>query len=673
MQRAHGRVRTWPYYAAGYPWPQSALYPVLRRERILRTKKDRENDDTVAFTHTMFNGGVLNVPQQDYIDRFLPLLETDYNNGCFWSISEKNDPLCFPMYMDLDSDEGLTKEIHQTLIDTYHKLLFQYYPQEDNIQTTICMKPDQEPSEGVHVITPSILLNIDRASHICEHLRIEMLNSFPDVNWIKIIDTAVYTNGLRMCYSYKCKDCPECADQVREYKTRREQYELAINSIDEHIEKKKAFYAKKKIDHIKNSHLINDFEIANPERLKAFPILPNPRGNGYVLHDNAHVIWNAIRTLKIEDLGPRPRQPACDTCTGEGRIFTPSEYIPLYQLHVARDTVENPTLVEFQGTVLQGLIMTSLRRDRNTDMITEPFNAIALPGFHSTAMANMRKRAYTEGRNTGEAGNKRGKRGDASNPLITIQDPQDERFGVIEAFLRTSGPQYRFVSVRRFTLATMASVEKQNEKRLQRLQKQAETLFDRISYNMRLPDYHMKVLSANELERVHRIFVEVTGIGCHYCHNKRAEHGKNTIKFELADNGECYQRCYSTKTPAQSTIPCNEFRHLVAYIPPDVMGVLFPAPTISVLNMNRRGRSNGKVSLLGGTVLTRQGTRARLALIKRYMDYVVDTTGAEIVRRNQSQPSSSQSGRRVAHFFDDEAEEADSRIGLDDDLSNLEI
>lgn len=676
------RPRTWPYYAQSYAWPKSVLYPVLKRERMLRTKKDRENDPSVAFTHTLFNGGVLNIPFQEYHSRILPLLEADYHNRCYWSISEKVDPLCFPMYMDLDSEEHLTKDVFQTLVDTYHKIVFQYYPQESDIKTVVCMKDAEDPSKGVHVITPSILLNIERASHICEHLRIEMLNSFPDVNWIKIVDTSVYTKGLRMCYNYKCKDCPDCIKEFNEFKACREQFDAAIKSIDEHIEKKKAFYLKKKIDCIKNSHLINDFDIANPERLKAYPLLPNPHGNGYKLVDNAHVLWSAIRELKIEDIGPRPVPPPCDTCNGERRLFSPSEYIPMYQLFVTRDAIENPTLVEFQGSVLDGLILTSLRRDRDEHSMTEPFTHLSLPGFQSTAAANMRKRVSAAGDGHDMASNKRSK----TNPLVTIQDPTDPRLPVIQDFLRTTRPQYRFITVRRFTLAVMASVEKQNEKRLNRIQKDAEELFEKISYNTRLPDYHIKVWASNELERVHRIFVEVTGIGCHFCHNKQAEHTNSMVKFELTDDGQCFQRCYSTKKPPQSTIACNEYRQFMSHIPPEVMSVLFPMPTLSILDMNvRKARGKGKgrgtkVPLLSGTILTRQGIRAALALNKRYMDYVIETTGAELARRQQQQAAASSTGsgsganRRAISFFDDEAEETgDEGRGFYEELSNLEI
>ena len=608
-------IVTWPYYS------ENRTHSVLKE--LIDARGWRVPKKTPC-THTMYNGGCLNIPFEEYVDEFLPRLIDDHANGCFWSLSEKVNPACFPMYLDLDADENITDEIMDMFFAKYHELLFQFFPslQQEEIETVVCIKRGQTSANGVHIINPTLIVNQDRASTIVDHLRHVIIQQIPDVNWAKVIDTGVYRNGLRMCYNYQCKNCRNCEVLKRQLDADMVAYEAAVAEVEKLINKKRKVFTQRKVLVADNARLINELGIHDPHQLREFRLVPNPFGPGYMINESGQDrFWSAILAVRTRMIGPKPRREPCEECGNQQRIFKPAEYQPTCTLFAIS---ANEMRVEpFTGSDLDGMLKTYLRRPDDTPL-TSP--------FEPPVVAGLGKRKY------GGSGARRVRArdgDDSTNPLVTVTDPRDKRLQAVQKMLRNTGiHEYKFIQVTKITLAILSKVQKANEKRLKRMKGNADKIVGNLlSYNFTVPDYHMKSLLSTELEVVNRIFVDVQGAGSHYCHNKRMEHGKSVIKFELTSNGECYQRCFSTKTPDNSVMACNEFRFLVAHVPPQTMSILFPTPPGHAL-LNGPIRRGTSVPMDSRSTRRRDAT-SKLSMVKQYFNHIIENKEARCDQRRE--------------------------------------
>jgi hypothetical protein len=154
-------------------------------------------------THLCLDGGTLSIPDDLFLEFFsiyLNGLEKDEK----YYICEKPSDVC-KMFCDFDflEDTAVTLEDIKKYLENIYNIIKEYFGDEFTI--IICSNESKKVKgkikSGFHLVWDELYVTSEQALGIAK-LFIEKLDSSV-YSWKDIIDTVVYTNGLRMIYSSK--------------------------------------------------------------------------------------------------------------------------------------------------------------------------------------------------------------------------------------------------------------------------------------------------------------------------------------------------------------------------------------------------------------------------------------------------------------------------------------
>ena len=184
---------------------------VLLNKYFIRTSESKEVKSKA--THFLLDGGLWNIPKNDYIT-FLRLLATDLQNGIKYYISENRTEI-FRFVCDLDfyEDSIITVPQIERVVAIINKIVSEYYSQNTVI---ICGTESKTKGEyiksGFHLIWPKIWISVEKAMELRLKIVDELISTFGQRElhntWEDVVDLAIYKdNGLRMVGCRKIVKC----------------------------------------------------------------------------------------------------------------------------------------------------------------------------------------------------------------------------------------------------------------------------------------------------------------------------------------------------------------------------------------------------------------------------------------------------------------------------------
>ena len=222
-------------------------------------ENDFINNSEMRTSHTLMTGGVVGVPDERY-DEFLALYAVEvWAKNKTLSFSElRSDPV-FCMYFDIDMLDICVTSVDDTskIFLTIQSVIKSYYTGDRNDDRFICVVCDTKgkavPSDdagvtltknGYHVTFPNLKVTVSQALQIRYSVvyelekimgpRLECLNA-----WSDVIDKAPYTNGLKMCGSFKRVKCTDCKKTDPMFK---EKKKVLLNDIAKNLRIKNREY-----------------------------------------------------------------------------------------------------------------------------------------------------------------------------------------------------------------------------------------------------------------------------------------------------------------------------------------------------------------------------------------------------------------------------------------------
>lgn len=538
-------------------------------------------------SHTLFNGGVLAIPD-DQTDNFIVLLAKDIAEGKQWCIAEKISPQVFAMYMDFDFHSRAAYDCLDQILPVYHELISMYYPDHDVscLTTNVCIRDayENDPEHiGVHIITPELHVNVQRAVLFARHLQHILNERIPGHDWNGIIDKGVYNNGLRTTYNYKTKDCTVCLTERKRVHSVRKERQRYEDQVTRKIEEWKVQFPESRTitiaDCIANFPGVTSIEQlrANGARIQLISAI-QPSAS----------FWKAIQLIMLQQVPEPPPYPSCeDSCQGAGQIFIQRRYDLESQLVGFQRQPWAMSSVPRIEDVERVLHMTRIRRTPNTSL-TEPYRIptpLPITIEDTSDSRGMRPGTAMSGRSTG-AGASGAKIASMSDQRIVsvVNDPDDQRMVEVGRVIQSIRPQYRFVQIYSLMMASTKTTEKKEVRKIKTSEKRIHENVSKYAIHSRLPYGIMSFYKDGDVLQVDRVWVTVTGEGAHYCHNKQDSHGNNHIYFEIANTGEIFQRCHSTKQFHPSGPQCDSYRFKLGNLPSKVQKLLFPVIRTDTFN-----------------------------------------------------------------------------------------
>ena len=145
------------------------------------------NDSNIC-THLLLDGGKLNI-QSELMNSFIKIyIKSLYNNEEMYVVEKISSQI--KLFIDIDSKSNIidTTNVVNNILD-----IIKY-----NCQIYKC-----NHSNGYHLVFPTVILTPDEARAFVSNLRVKVANNLNILNIENIIDTSVYSTGLRMIGSYK--------------------------------------------------------------------------------------------------------------------------------------------------------------------------------------------------------------------------------------------------------------------------------------------------------------------------------------------------------------------------------------------------------------------------------------------------------------------------------------
>jgi len=188
--------------------------------------------DAATYTHLLMNGmnGGIAYVSDDLMSGFLGAYACSVqNDDASISVSEQRSPV-FRMHWDVDIHDASAvgkDELVQfvRILQADCKQFFAAYsPEQQHTLMLACVlirdavqESDGAWSTGMHVVLPNVWVTSEQALRMrtsnLAALSTACALSRPVWNWNNIIDEQVYLeNGLRMPYSHKYKNCPDCGN-----------------------------------------------------------------------------------------------------------------------------------------------------------------------------------------------------------------------------------------------------------------------------------------------------------------------------------------------------------------------------------------------------------------------------------------------------------------------------
>ena len=528
---------------------------------MLKWLRDNDflNNSELSTTHTLMTGGVVGVPDDRY-DEFLGLYAAEVKSkNTTLSFSElRSDPV-FCMYFDIDLlDTCVTSdEVSSRLFSTLQSVIKSYYAgdrNDDRFRSIVCGTPTKQVSHewngqtstltknGFHITFPNLRVTLQQALQIRYSVVYELektMGSRPDgLNaWSDVIDKAPYTNGLKMCGSFKsvkCTDCKKCDSAFKD--------------------KKKAMLSS-----------------MAKVRKKIFP-----REQGFDYSDLGDIHADEFKDAMFGDMYGKYLEftgyNSCRVCLNKGSVMENRTYMPSLVLDGAGDP-DTSLLDVFHEDYFEVVKYTSIRCQEGesaTTGFTIP-KGVPKPPTEDNG-ANMRTFSSKKLSHLGSD-----MRAFTVNNDIYLSDAQtmhlwkgprvedEERLSVIEKFVRGSVcSAYAAVHVRKV-------VESRLAKRVSPKSSGGSKMINAMvgAHSGTMPPSPSVVVS-------NRYLVNIAGVGSTYCMNKGAEHTSNSVYFIITKDS-CFQKCFSRKSDIRNGgTTCAEFKSGPVTVPVSVSSVLFP-------------------------------------------------------------------------------------------------
>lgn len=543
-------------------------------------ERDFINNRDMKTTQTVMTGGVVGVPDENY-DEFLALYALEVKNkNRTLSFSElRSDPV-FCMYFDIDMlDTGATSaEVSCRIFSIIQSVIKSYYTGDRNDDRFRCVVCDTSikkiPSEdskttltknGYHIIYPNLKINFSQALQLRYSVVYELEKTLgPRADglnaWSDVIDKAPYTNGLKMCGSFKRVKCTDCKKTDPAFKDT----------------KKKLLASMAKL------------------RKKIFPREP-----GFDYSDLADIHSDEFKDAVFGDMYGRYLEltgfNSCKMCLNTGMVMEQRTYMPCLVLDGGGDA-DASILDVLREDYFEVMKYTSIRcqdGESETPGFTIPKGVPKAPteenganrrSFSSKSLTHLGSDMHTYTVNNDMY------LSDAQTMRLWKGPPvQDEhRLSVIESFLRRNV----------YSAYSSVQIRKVCESRLTKRTTQKTNGGNKM-INALIGAHSGTTPPSPTVTACNRYLVNVAGVGSTYCMNKGAEHTSNSVYFIITAS-QCFQRCFSPSSEVRSGgTTCAEYRSGGYAVPPSVSSVLFPGenasnPTVaSLVRPPESGQSSG--------------------------------------------------------------------------------
>jgi len=296
-------------------------------------------------THTRMSGGRFYIPECEY-EEFQRIYSQDFDNGIKNTLSEIKSDHAFKLFFDIDmlDFKEASNEYILKIADIIQKEVNKYFNNSEDLMyvvaTTQSKKINKDEVEyiktGVHIIYPNLFVSKDMAIQIrCTtviQLKVEFgereIKSNP---WGDVIDSAPYSNGLKLCGSVKVVKCEDC----------REKKENEKEELKEIVTYRKKKFPRKKEDEFNYSDL--DDLSRDEFRDEYFSELIFKYTNNNI----------------------------CDVCNGTKKILEDRYYMPEYVIQNDGSISEYNTNL-LKNSTFEAVKMTSIRC-KSDELCTENF------------------------------------------------------------------------------------------------------------------------------------------------------------------------------------------------------------------------------------------------------------------------------------------------------------
>ena len=520
-------------------------------------ENDFINNSEMRTSHTLMTGGVVGVPDERY-DEFLALyaVEVRAKNKTLSFSELRSDPV-FCMYFDIDMLDICVTSVDDTskIFLTIQSVIKSYYTGDRNDDRFICVVCDTKgkavPSDeagvtltknGYHVTFPNLKVTVSQALQIRYSVvyelekimgpRLECLNA-----WSDVIDKAPYTNGLKMCGSFKRVKCTDCKKTDPMFK-----------------EKKKVLLA----------------AMAKVRR-KIFP-----REHGFDYSNLADIHEDEFKDNLFGEMYGKYLEltgfNSCRTCLNTGKRMEDRTYMPFRVLDGGGD--EDTSLLDvLREDFFKVMKYTSIRcqsGESETTGFVIPKGVPKAPTEENGA--NMRSFSSKNLMHLGSDMHAFTVSNDIylsdAQTMRLWKGPRVEdhrRLSVIEKFIRGNVCNaYSSVQIRKVC----------ESKLIKKVAKKASGGSKMM--NSLVGAHSCTIPSSPEVTVSNRYLVNVAGIGSTYCMNKGAEHTSNSVYFIISES-HCYQKCFSRKSEVRAGgTTCAEYKSGGVNVPSYVSSVLFP-------------------------------------------------------------------------------------------------
>lgn len=517
------------------------------------------NNSELSTTHTLMTGGVVGVPDDRY-DEFLGLYATEVKSkNPTLSFSElRSDPI-FCMYFDVDLlDTCVTSaEVSSRIISTLQSVVKTYYAgdrNDDRFRFVVCETPTKQvPYEwngqtstltknGFHITLPNLRVTLQQALQIRYSVVYELEKTMgprPEgMNaWSDVIDKAPYTNGLKMCGSFKSVKCTDCKKSDSAFKDKKKDLLSAMAKV-----RKKIF----------------------------------PREPGFDYSDLGDIHTDEFKDAMFGDMYGKYLEftgyNSCRVCLNKGSVMETRTYMPSLVLDGGGDP-DTSLLDVFREDYFEVMKYTSIRCQQG-EAATTGFSVpkgVPKPPTEENG-ANMRnfssKKLIHLGRDMHAFTVNNDMYLSDAQTMYTWKGPRvedEKRLSVIEKFLRGSiCTAYSSVQVRKVFESTISKTvpPKSNTGN-----KMINSMIG--AHSGTFPPSPPRVSS-------NRYLVNIAGVGSTFCMNKGSEHTSNSVYFIITKDS-CYQKCFSRKSDVRKGgTTCAQYRSGGVAVPASVSSVLFP-------------------------------------------------------------------------------------------------
>jgi hypothetical protein len=543
---------------------------------MLRWLRDHDylNNSNRKTTHTLMTGGVVGVPDEAY-DEFLNWYATEVKSkNKTLSFSElRSDPV-FCMYFDIDMLDTCitTTKMSSRIFDVIQSVIKTYYSGDRNDDRFRCVVCDTTAKEvvagdnkttliknGYHITYPNLRVSLEQALQMRYSVVYELEKTMgrrPEgLNaWSDVIDRAPYTNGLKMCGSFKRVKCTDCKKTDPTFK-----------------DKKKALLA----------------SMAKLRR-KIFP-----RDHGFDYADLSDIHTDEFKDKMFGDMYGTYLEltgfNSCQTCLNSGKIIENRTYMPSLVLDGGGD--EDTSLLDvLHEDYFELMKYTSIRcqeDEAETPGFTIPKGVPKAPTEQNGA--NMRSFSTKKLSHLGDD-----MRAFTVNNDMYLSDAQtltlwtgprvedQKRLSVIEKFVRGGiCESYSQVQIRKVC----------ESKLIKKVTSKANGGSRMISS---MVGAHSGTMPPSPAVTVsNRYLVNIAGVGSTYCMNKGAEHTSNSVYFIITPT-VCFQKCFSRKSDVRNGgTTCAEYKSGGIRVPVSVAAALFPDEVDNHLATNPLGLATG--------------------------------------------------------------------------------